>query len=128
MRSIFGLSLLPLLVSASPVFQVGTIHNDAAPIVSSSNAEEIPNSYIVVFKRHVTDAAAQVHHSWVQDLHTGSEHIKNELRKRSHMPIASDIFEGLKHTYNIAGGLLGYSGHFDEEVIEEVRRHPDVSV
>jgi hypothetical protein len=23
--------------------------------------------------------------------------------------------------------LLGYSGHFDEDVIEQVRRHPDVS-
>jgi hypothetical protein len=22
---------------------------------------------------------------------------------------------------------MGYSGHFDESVIEEVRRHPDVS-
>jgi len=32
----------------------------------------------------------------------------------------------LKHTYNIASEFLGYSGHFDEAVIEQLRRHPDV--
>lgn len=41
--------------------------------------------------------------------------------------MAIDLFEGLRHTYNIAGGLRGYSGHFDREVIEQVRRHPDVA-
>lgn len=33
----------------------------------------------------------------------------------------------MKHTYHIPGGLLGYSGHFDMEVIESVRRHPQVA-
>ena len=37
------------------------------------------------------------------------------------------MFEGMKHTYDIAGKVLGYSGHFDDEVMEQVRRHPDVS-
>jgi len=48
-------------------------------------------------------------------------------RKRSLFPSAEDVFEGLKHTYNVAGNLMGYSGHFDEDVISEVRRHPDVA-
>ena len=126
MKGLFGLALLPLLASSSPIV-VGTIHNGAAPIHSSSNAEVIPNSYMVVFKNDVTHQAASAHHEWVQMLHLSTEDSKAELRKKSQIPMASDIFEGLRHTYNIAGGLLGYSGHFDEDVIEQVRRHPDVS-
>ena len=127
MRSLLALSLLPLLASTTPVFNVGTIHNEAAPILSSSHSKEIPGSYIIGFKKHVTADSALEHHSWVQDLHLSTENTKTELRKRSNSFLKLDIFEGLKHTYNIAGGLLGYSGHFDEEVIEQVRRHPDVS-
>ena len=127
MKGFAGLTLLPLMAAASPMLNVGTIHNEAAPILSSSNAKEVPDSYIVVFKKHVTDDGAAAHHSWVQDIHSSSEDSKMELRKRSQFPLTSEIFSGLRHTYNVAGGLLGYSGHFDEDVIEQVRRHPDVS-
>lgn len=41
------------------------------------------------------------------------------------MSFSEEIFQGLKHTYSIPG-LVGYAGHFDEDVIEQVRRHPDV--
>jgi cerevisin len=127
MKELLALCVLPLLVSASPV-QVETIHNDAAPILLSSNAKELPNSYIVVFKKHVTDDAAAAHHSWVQDLHLERQNTRTELRKRDQFPFSDTIFEGFKHTYNIAGAFLGYSGHFDDETIEQVRRHPDVSI
>jgi cerevisin len=127
MRGLIGLSLLPLLASSAPTLNTETIHRDAAPLLTSTNAEAIPDSYIVVFKKHVTEASASDHHSWVQSVHSDSENVRTELRKRSQFPITTDIFEGLKHTYNIAGNFLGYSGHFDDEVIEKVRRHPDVS-
>jgi hypothetical protein len=120
-----GLFLLVPLAVASP-FSIGTIHKDVAPLLSSSNAEEVPNSYIVVFKKHVTHEAANKHHSWVQDLHYTTQNTKTELRKRDQFPFQDTVFEGLRHTYNIAGNLLGYSGHFDDDVIEQVRRHPDV--
>merc|ERR1711981_12569 len=81
---------------------------------------------IVVFKKHVTEKHAADHHSWVQDIHLNTQDAKTELRKRSQTPMVDDIFGGLKHTYNIAGSLLGYSGHFDEDVLEQIRRHPDV--
>lgn len=126
MRSALALSLLPLLASASPVLNVGTIHNDAAPILSSVNAEEVPNSYVVVFKKHVKHDDAKDHHSWVQTIHTKTQQERMELRKRSNFPLADEVFDGLKHTYNIAESLLGYSGHFDDETIEQIRRHPDV--
>lgn len=126
MRGLIAWSVLPLLAATAPT-NTETIHGDAAPILTSSNAESIPDSYIVVFKKHVNEASASEHHSWVQSVHSESENVRTELKKRSQFPITTDIFEGLKHTYNIAGDFLGYSGHFDDEVIEKVRRHPDVS-
>jgi cerevisin len=125
MRGFLGLSVLPLLASASPVL-IDTIHNDAAPILSASNAKEIPNSYMVIFKKHVSSQGAKAHHGWVQDVHLTSQNTRTELRKRG-LSFEDTMFEGMKHTYDIAGKVLGYSGHFDDEVMEQVRRHPDVS-
>ncbi|CZS91769.1 probable subtilisin-like serine protease [Rhynchosporium agropyri] len=127
MRGLIGFALLPLLASSAPTsssssFSTETIHEGVAPLISSSNSVEVPDSYIVVFKKHVSEAAASEHHSWVQGAHEATESSRTELRKRSQ----HDISAGLKHTYNIAGSFLGYSGHFDDEVIEQVRRHPDV--
>ena len=119
------LALLPL-AAASPVFQVGTIHNGAAPVLSSTHAEEVPNSYMVVFKKHVKQQDAESHHDWVKTIHAKSQDERMELRKRSQFPLTAELFDGLKHTYDIIGGLKGYSGHFDEETLEEIRRHPDV--
>lgn len=122
MRSLIG--LFAALAASSPII-VDTIHNDAAPIHSSSNSKTIPNSYMVVFKKHVNQATALAHYTWAQDIHSESQTYKTELRKRSQTSFQEELFEGLKHTYNIPG-LLGYSGHFDEDVIEKLRRHPDV--
>ena len=121
------LSVLVALASASPVVNIGTIHNGAAPVLTSTNAKHIPNSYIIKFKDHVRHEDAAAHHAWVDALHFSTESEKLELKKRSQIPIVDDVFEGLKHTYNIAGSFLGYSGHFDDSVIEQLRRHPDVS-
>lgn len=126
MKYSFTMSALAALAAASPMLQVGTIHNDAAPILSSSQSKEIADNYMIVFKKHVKHEHTKDHHDWVQNIHTKSQNDRMELRKRSQFPVTTDVFEGLKHTYNIAGGILGYSGHFDEETIEAIRRHPDV--
>ena len=123
MRSVISLALAAVAAS-SPVI-IDTVHKDAAPIHSSSNAKTIANSYMIVFKKHVNDATASAHHSWVQDVHLQTQTYRTELKKRSTTSFQEEIFEGLKHTYSIPG-LMGYSGHFDEDVIEKIRRHPDV--
>lgn len=125
MKGIYALTLLPLLAVASPVM-VDTIHNEAAPLLSSVHSDVVPDSYIVVFKKHVTHASATAHHEWIQSAHLECETAKMKRDLGSQLPMIA--FGGLKHTYNIAGALLGYSGHFDESVIEQVRRHPDVSL
>jgi cerevisin len=122
-----ALSLLSAAASATPFVRIGTIHHDSAPVLSSANAKPIANSYIIKFKEHVKSEDATAHHAWIQDLHTSRESERLELRKRSQIPFLDEAFHGLKHTFNIAGSFLGYSGHFDESVIEELRRHPDVS-
>jgi cerevisin len=119
-------ALLSLAIgaAASPVFSTGSIPE--APLIQSVNAKHIPNSYIVKFKDHVQHGAAAAHHAWVNDLHVQTESRKLELRKRSSIPFVDEVFGGMKHTYNIAGSFLGYSGHFDDAVLEQLRRHPDV--
>jgi len=125
---------------ASPIFDIDTtvVDKDAAPLLSTSSANEIDNHYMVVFKKHVDDVAANDHHSWVADMHSASV---SELKKRSQAPLmeeqeeeakTSGIFDvesltGLKHTFNISGFLSGYSGSFDEAVLNEIRKHPDVA-
>ena len=124
MKGFLAASLWPLLTSASPMV-VDTIHNGVAPLLSSTQSQEIPDSYMVVFKKHVPQSSASSHHSWVQDLHVQAAKSKRDMSKRSLFPMSD--FEGLKHTFDIPGQLLGYSGHFDEDVVEQIRKHPDVS-
>jgi cerevisin len=124
MRGLIALSVAACVAAAPASHQ--TIHGDAAPILSSSNAEVIPNSYIIKFKDHVTESSASDHHSWVQDIHSSKEDERMDLKKRGQLPLVDDVFRGLKHTYKVGQHFMGYSGHFDESVIEEVRRHPDV--
>lgn len=130
MRAFIALSWVATALAA-PSFSIETIHDGAAPILSSSSAEEIPNSYIIKFKDHVTEASALDHHSWVQKIHGDRENERMELRKRGQIPLIDDVvdvFSGLKHTLKIGSDFLGYAGHFDDAVIEEVRKHPDVSL
>jgi len=90
------------------------------------NSKHIPGSYIIKFKDHVKPEHTAAHHDWLNSLHTSHESTKLELRKRSQFPLLDKAFDGLKHTYNIAGSFLGYSGHFDDAVVEQLRRHPDI--
>ncbi|KAI0476466.1 peptidase S8/S53 domain-containing protein [Xylariaceae sp. FL0804] len=128
MRGLVALSLA-YAAAAAPSFSYETIHDGAAPVISNIGAEEVPNSYIIKFKDHVTETSAVDHHGWIQQLHGERENDRMELRKRGQIPLAGelmDAFHGLKHTLKIGSGFMGYSGHFDDETIEEVRRHPDV--
>lgn len=129
MRGLTALSLAACAAAAVvPSFSTGTIHSEAAPLLSSSNADAIPNRYIIKFKKHVTDSHASNHHTWLNSVHTTNQELRElELRKRGEFPLVDDVFEGLKHTYKIGGAFMGYAGHFDDATIEQIRMHPDVS-
>lgn len=129
MRGYAALSFAACAAAAVvPSFSTGTIHDGVAPILSSSNADAIPNRYIIKFKKHVTDSHAADHHTWLNSVHSASQESRElELRKRGQFPLVDTVFEGLKHTYKIGGAFTGYAGHFDDDTIEKIRRHPDVS-
>lgn len=126
---LLALQLLSVVAYANPLLRSAATHSgDPAPLLSSANAKHIPNSYIIKLKPHLHPSHVSAHHEFVNALHGRHESRRLELRKRSQIPFIDDAFAGLKHTFNIAGGFLGYSGHFDDAVIETIRRHPDVSL
>lgn len=118
---------LAALAVASPSVSVETVHDGAAPLLESTGADTIPGHYIIKFKKDVSGSSISDHHTWVQQIHGEGEQRRLELRKRG-LDVSNDVFSGIKHTYSIGDGFLGYSGQFDEDVIEQVRRHPDVSL
>lgn len=125
MRSALALSVAAVAQAAS--FSVETVHDGAAPVLGSIDADAIADSYIIKFKEHVDEAAASDHHSWIQTIHNDGEEERLELRKRGVFSTTEDIFAGMKHTFKIGDGFQGYAGHFHESTIEQVRNHPDVS-
>ncbi|KAL7813865.1 serine protease-like protein [Trichoderma longibrachiatum ATCC 18648] len=124
MRSVIALSMAA--VAQASTFQIGTIHEKSAPVLSSVEANAIPDAYIIKFKDHVGEDDASKHHDWIQSIHSNGEQERLELRKRSNIFGGDDAFDGLKHTFKIGDGFKGYAGHFHESVIEQVRNHPDV--
>ncbi|RDA88413.1 hypothetical protein CP532_5595, partial [Ophiocordyceps camponoti-leonardi (nom. inval.)] len=121
-----SLAALPLVaVAQAVVFDADAALGKSAPGGSSVEAQIIPDSYIIKFKDHVDDSAVQDHHTWVTEKHNGGEQQRLELRKRSLDSTAAEIFSGMKHAFNI-GKFRGYSGHFHESTMDEIRNHPDV--
>ncbi|KAK6542617.1 serine protease [Orbilia ellipsospora] len=134
LMAILATTSAPLLVVASPILDTAVVSR--APLLSSLSASdhEIPDSYIVVFKKTVDDKTVDAHHNWIQETHASS------LKKRSQIPLggkpsgsflntviedAKDLL-GFKHAFDIPGALKGYSGSFDEDTLDLIRSHPDV--
>jgi len=123
-------------ISVTIASPISDADKGAAPLISTTNFVEhqVPNNYIVVFKKDVDHSKATDHHDWVANIHSSS---LRGLKKRSQEPLRSpnapswmdeiEALVGLKHTYDIPGGMKGYSGAFSDAVLSEIRRHPDVS-
>ncbi|KAG0253277.1 serine protease [Actinomortierella ambigua] len=84
-----------------------------APVVTSLDAEAIPDSYIVVFKDGVQ---ASEHSAWVSDLH------KRDLNTSG---MWDDFVSGVNHVFDM-GTFQGLSGRFRPDVLEEIRKNPNV--
>ncbi|KAF9333693.1 serine protease [Podila minutissima] len=87
-----------------------------APVISSTEAEIIPNSYFIVFKSGVR---ASDHSAWVHELAdvsaTGCHGATDE----------ENSFSGVKHVYDM-GDFQGLAGQFHPDVLNEIRKNPDV--
>ncbi|KAF9192465.1 serine protease [Haplosporangium sp. Z 767] len=108
------LSTVALLIASSAVaFPSFTQSNRLAPVISSIDADVVPDSYVVVFKDGVR---ANEHASWVHDLH------KRDLNANG---IWDNIVSGVKHVYDM-GQFQGIAGRFRADVLEEIRKNPNV--
>lgn len=110
--------LIPRVVSYPPTVNSGP---PTKPLIQS---HQLPDSYIVILKDNLSPLATNEHLSWVRNLHSMRENLRLELRKRGQEP---QLFTGVKHTYTISGKPIGYSGHFDTGLIEEIRKTPEVN-
>lgn len=124
-----------LLVAASPIIDSAVLPK--APLLSSLAAEDhtIPDSYIIVFKKGVSDQTVDAHHQWIQETHSSA------LKKRGlQIPLGkpssnflntvtdgvADVLSGFKHAFDLPGAFRGYAGSFDESTLDLIRSHPDV--
>jgi len=78
------------------------------------------DAFIVVFKESTTRATIVFHLEWLKYIHFKKETLGISLRDRA--PIRG----GVKHTFDIGGTFLGYSGQFDGHIIEQVAQTPEV--
>lgn len=109
------LSAVALFVASTAVaFPSWGNTDNLAPVISSSNADVVPDSYIVVFKDGVR---ANDHSAWAASLH------KRDLTANG---IWDNIASGVKHVYDM-GSFQGLAGRFRPDVLDEIRKHPDVS-
>jgi len=109
------LSAVALFVASSAVAFPSFIQSqNLAPIVSSLDADVVPDSYVVVFKSGVRAAD---HSPWVHSLH------KRDLSVNG---IWDNFASGIKHVYNM-DQFQGIAGRFRPDVLEEIRKNPDVS-
>ncbi|KAF9939438.1 serine protease [Mortierella antarctica] len=108
------LSAVALFVASSAVAFPSFLHSERlAPIVSSLDADVVPDSYVVVFKSGVRAAD---HSPWVHSLH------KRDLSMNG---IWDNFASGIKHVYNM-DQFQGIAGRFRPDVLEEIRKNPDV--
>ena len=98
-------------------------------LISIQNAQEIPDNYIIVFKSGVNEEEVKAHHTWIegqrQELLAASSKQPYSYQL-PFLPSPAPILPELRHTYNITGDFVGYSGQFSLEVIENLRQLPEV--
>lgn len=84
-------------------------------LVAAKAGDLVQDSYIVVLKNGISASEFAAHRAWANDLQSSA------LAKRG-----DTGHSGLKHTYNM-GKLKGYSGTFDQQTIEEIKKRSDVA-
>lgn len=98
--------------------------SEIAPLVMNDK-EQVPDSYIVVFKEDVDASTAASHELWVEQVHT--EQVASLAKRDLQHPFLAKAQSGLKQAFAIGSNFKGYSGTFHADTIELLRRHKDVA-
>ena len=107
------LPLLILLAGTCPLLGLAAPHAAAAQPPSSA----VKGKYLVALKPESSPARLRDHTSWAQSVHA------RNLRKRQS---SGETEVGVERTFSF-DGFRAYSGSFDEETIEDIKRSQDVS-
>lgn len=124
--------LLIAAAFAASAFAATTPENVSQPLIYGANRERlIPNSYLVKLKDNTLESTASLHQEWLGQMYSLRESQKKELRRRrlEHQHVLNDKSEygGVTQIYNFDDDFRGYAIHADEYIVEEIRKHPDVS-
>lgn len=91
--------------------------NGARILEAGPHAETIPNKYIVVMKKDVSEESFSAHTTWL------SQTLNSRLMRRAG---SSKPMAGMQNKYSLGGIFRAYSGEFDDAMIKDISGHDDV--
>ncbi|KAF0420296.1 serine protease 1 [Gigaspora margarita] len=96
------------------------LESNLAPLVSSRNAEVIPDQYIVVFKSQLPKDRVDYHHECIRSF------VEEENSKFAKRGILDKLIHGISHVYDFKT-LKGYAGRFTKDVLNKIRQSDEVA-
>ncbi|CAH1764851.1 11378_t:CDS:2 [Entrophospora sp. SA101] len=114
---IFFLASFPIQNLAIPYNNEETA---IVPLLSSVNAQVIPDQYIVVLKDKLDKNTVDYHHNCVHSAITDEQ---QNITKRG---LSDEFVSGVRHVYYL-DGFKGYSGRFSNEVLNIIRQSKEVA-
>ncbi|KAG2225643.1 hypothetical protein INT45_012115 [Circinella minor] len=112
--------------SLSSHININDNKNLLAPLYEVSEPNSISDSYIIILKDHVNSMQADQHFQWVRDTLVKPGMKEDQFQQQQFLE--SGIPLGIKHTYGSPNAKFrGYSGKFSSNVVENIRRSPDVA-
>ncbi|CAO3606912.1 unnamed protein product [Mucor hiemalis] len=120
--SLVASALLVATIANAKPLSYQAPNDNLAPLYISPEAERIANSYIVVLKDHLSGSDIQEHASWIKSVSSKS----NSNRSITDYLNPHITKAGIEHVYDTPN-LKGYSGKFDDDVLEAIRQSDDVA-
>ena len=84
-----------------------------------SEAEFVPNHYVVVFKRDTPESVCETHCAWAHQQHSERVYPSSDEAAK---------YAGIKHTYKLSNGFAGYAGSFDDDLVKQFEATDEVWV
>jgi len=112
-----------LLLASFPIQNLAAPYNNEdaiVPLLSSVNAQVIPDQYIVVLKDKLDKNTVDYHHNCV---HSAINDEKQNITKRG---LSDEFVSGVRHVYYF-DGFKGYSGRFSNDVLNIIRNSDEVA-
>ncbi|KAI8981619.1 serine protease 1 [Mycotypha africana] len=120
--SLFASALMVASLAQAKPFSYQDPKNEMAPLYISPETEVISNSYIVILKNNLQTHQIQEHAAWISTLTQKS----NGRYRLSDYLDPHTATAGIQHVYDTPK-LKGYSGRFDDHVLDAIRQSDDVA-